>query len=610
MSVPAEATVTPGKIGRVLRARRWWLVLGIVLGLVAALVFLLVTPTVHRATAVINITAVSADPAPEGRAPSSLLDMSTELQLAGSAITADLAAQSLGGDWTSAALREGIEVTGDAEGTIVRVSYSDTDPQRAVQGADAVAAAYLQVRTLLVGERAAVVGSSLDAQIESARTQLAEALQQGDGADQAHASAAEETSRILLQTLANRRVTLYDVSAVAGQIITPAAQNDVYPSPSKRTVLAAGALAGAFLGLILVLARQGMARRPTGADEIEEELGTRVWTPDGQRGRTRWAAAAEAAAWAVGSDADGAAILADRGVPDCEAAARSLAEITGATIVDLRRPRAGVLRELRGRQKAVLVASSRWDKARYTGQVRDIDSVGCELVGIALAVADSRHSSTAPQHKARRKPGAVPVAGSPVGAPSAPDAVSAPDVQSAPEAPSSSGPDVSAEAGSDPETVIEALTTSAAESGSAPMSFTRMTAGRWRNAEQVASSASPGTPPASSSAAVPSVPSAATAARVASAPTGLPAPTWHSAPAPASALQVPSAETPAPAALSAPEGGSAPETVSPAPRSSPVSASTPVTAATPDTPASSEAGASTGSSPSETEDQDVEVAEP
>lgn len=604
MSVPAEATVTPGKIGRVLRARRWWLVLGIVLGLVAALVFLLVTPTVHRATAVINITAVSADPAPEGRAPSSLLDMSTELQLAGSAITADLAAQSLGGDWTSAALREGIEVTGDAEGTIVRVSYSDTDPQRAVQGADAVAAAYLQVRTLLVGERAAVVGSSLDAQIESARTQLAEALQQGDGADQAHASAAEETSRILLQTLANRRVTLYDVSAVAGQIITPAAQNDVYPSPSKRTVLAAGALAGAFLGLILVLARQGMARRPTGADEIEEELGTRVWTPDGQRGRTRWAAAAEAAAWAVGSDADGAAILADRGVPDCEAAARSLAEITGATIVDLRRPRAGVLRELRGRQKAVLVASSRWDKARYTGQVRDIDSVGCELVGIALAVADSRHSSTAPQHKARRKPGAVPVAGSPVGAPSAPD------VQSAPEAPSSSGPDVSAEAGSDPETVIEALTTSAAESGSAPMSFTRMTAGRWRNAEQVASSASPGTPPASSSAAVPSVPSAATAARVASAPTGLPAPTWHSAPAPASALQVPSAETPAPAALSAPEGGSAPETVSPAPRSSPVSASTPVTAATPDTPASSEAGASTGSSPSETEDQDVEVAEP
>ncbi|VEG29535.1 GumC domain-containing protein [Actinomyces howellii] len=397
MSATVEPMVTPGRIRRVLRVRRLWFALGLVLGLCAALAYLQIVPTVYQSTAVVNITAVSTDPAAAGKAPSSVLDMPTELQLASSAITADLAAETLGEGWDSSTLRQGVEVKGDSDGTIVSITYSDTDKDRAMQGADALASSYLQVRTLLVTERVAAVGSSLDQQMENLRTQLADQLQQGavseDDAAQSQASAAEETTRIMLQTLANRRVALTDVSSVAGQVITPAAANKVTVLPPRRTVVAAGLMGGLFLGLLLVLARQAVARRPADNEEIEDMLGVQVWLPEASIGRTsRWASVAEMVAWAVADSPSSAAVLADLGGPDSRAAAASVAQAADATVIDLRRARQRVLRAMRGRGAVVLVATPAWTKARFERVSRDISAVGCELVGVMLAARERPQS--------------------------------------------------------------------------------------------------------------------------------------------------------------------------------------------------------------------------
>ncbi|MDO4244204.1 MAG: hypothetical protein Q4C85_10710 [Actinomyces sp.] len=431
MSAAVEPMVTPGRIRRVLRARRLWFALGVVLGLCAALAYLQIVPTVYRSTAVVNITAVSTDPAAEGKAPSSVLDMPTELQLASSAITANLAAENLGEGWDAGDLRQGLEVEGDSDGTIVSISYSDTNRSRAVQGADAVATSYLQVRTLLVTERVAAVGGSLDQQMENLRNQLAEQLQQSadseDDAAQSQASASEETTRMMLQTLANRRVALNDVSSVAGQVITPAAANEVTMLPPRRTVVAAGIMGGLFLGLLLVLARQAVARRPADNEEIEDMLGVQVWLPEASIGRTsRWASVAEMVAWAVADSPSAAAVLADLGGPDSRAAAGAVADAADAVVIDLRRARPRVLRAMRGRGAVVLVATPGWTKARFERVARDISAVGCELVGVMLAARESPQSLSEQQVSASSAS-----ASSGVSAASAPDAASTASAASA-----------------------------------------------------------------------------------------------------------------------------------------------------------------------------------
>jgi hypothetical protein len=367
---------------RILRKRVQWIVLGIVLGLVGAGAYIFFVPTTYTGTAEVNITAVSAQPLTEGKAASSLVDLSTERQLAASSNTATLAAEYLGAGWSTGQLMQGVTVSGDPDGTVLRISYSDTNEERAIQGADNLARAYLEVRTSLAKERISNVVSSIDKQIADNEREL-EGLNQAGVYDSA-SSVRAETLRSDIQSLQERRSTWNDVSVQAGQVITPASANPVRTEPIWWRVVALGFAGGFFLGLILVLIRQAVARRPSGPEEIELLLDSPVWRPVGKVGTPgRWDLAAEQVRHANRKN-DSLAILVDWPVADGKAATEALADVIVATIIDTNNERAQILRALSGLSTAVLVVPMNWSKSELTEFVADLESVDVSLLGVIV----------------------------------------------------------------------------------------------------------------------------------------------------------------------------------------------------------------------------------
>ncbi len=121
-------------------ARRWRvLVVGGVVGLMTGLAVHVVLPVRYAATAVVFVDA--ADPA--------RVDMTAEAAVASSRRVITEALDALGEPrLTVRALEEATTATAVEESRLLRVTYTAGDPRTAVRGADAVAQAYLAVRSL------------------------------------------------------------------------------------------------------------------------------------------------------------------------------------------------------------------------------------------------------------------------------------------------------------------------------------------------------------------------------------------------------------------------------------------------------------------------------
>lgn len=397
---------------RIVRTRRVWVLVGTLVGVVAAVGMLVLVPRTATVSALVNITAVTTDPAPQDRSASNLVDMSTEVQIARSSLTASRAAEMLGPGWTAADLREETEVTGDAEGTIVRISVSSTNEAEARRAADALARAYLEVRTSLVRERVEAVAESIDTELSALRDQLRDALVEAQSAtegstERAAAQAQEDTLRTRIQTLSTRRASLYDITSDAGQVLTPAADATAWWAPSRSTFLLGGAAAGVVLGLALALLRQGLARHPSGPEELSEVLGVPVWSRDAAgagegTGTEAWASAAQLAAFAS-EGAGPCGLMLEGSSPDAAdvegafAATRRQSgsggprgpRMAGVEVIDLDATRADVLRALSGVHVVVLALSPRWRTRDLRRLVDEVAATGRELVG-AVVVEEGR----------------------------------------------------------------------------------------------------------------------------------------------------------------------------------------------------------------------------
>lgn len=363
-----------------LRRRARWIVIGTVVGVLLAAGYLLVVPTTHTGTAEVNITAVSTDPVIEGRSAASLIDLPTERQLATSSRTAEQAAAILGEGWTATELMQGISVEADPDGTVLRISYTDEDYDRAIAGADQLALAYLEVRTSLVVERAQGVFDSIDEQIANTEDELQKLLASGD-AGTVSGSVREGTLRQAIEALQLRRVTWSALSVQAGQVITPASASSVEADPSRTKIFLLGLFSGLFLGVLLALVRHGVARNPAGDEEMEVLMDAPVWRPVGPIGDdARWGLAAEMVRHA-NRDYEGLAILVDGNTADGLDAATAVAKVEQAAVIDINTDPTRVLRALNGLQSAVLVVPLTWRKVDLTQLLVDIQAVGVTLIG-------------------------------------------------------------------------------------------------------------------------------------------------------------------------------------------------------------------------------------
>lgn len=150
-------------------ARRWTsIVAGTVAGLVVGVAAAFGVPASHSATVSMTVTSPSITPAPAVRASlSNTTDMVTEQGIAKSAAVLDVVAARLGNGVTAEELLSNMEVSGDTNGTIVKIEYVAPTRQQAVDAADAIANAYLTERTALVEQRADEMAAGINEQIEA-----------------------------------------------------------------------------------------------------------------------------------------------------------------------------------------------------------------------------------------------------------------------------------------------------------------------------------------------------------------------------------------------------------------------------------------------------------
>ncbi|HYI33590.1 MAG TPA: hypothetical protein VEX88_09030 [Glaciibacter sp.] len=267
------ATLGLDYYGFVLR-RQWMVVLaGLVLGGLAALGFYAVSPSPVKATAVVNISVISTDPFNTTKQASSLLDGTTETQIATSYTVAEDAAKKMGSDTTPGEVRRRLTVDSESGASIVHITYAAPSSKEARAGADAVAESYLAHRTSraqakldsilqAVEERRIALGT----QLADANARISEARAGTLAANQANSD--RDLVTIELNSLLAQKGALEQVDTQGGEVITEAARNEVTVQPSLSQLLLVGLLAGGLLGVVAAFVVNRFDHRMRNANEV------------------------------------------------------------------------------------------------------------------------------------------------------------------------------------------------------------------------------------------------------------------------------------------------------------------------------------------------------
>ena len=379
-------------------ARRWTsIVAGTVAGLVVGVTAAFAVPSSHSAAVSMTVTSPSPTPAPAVRASlSNTTDMVTEQGIAKSAAVLDVVAARLGNGVTAEELRSNVEVSGDTNGTIVKIEYVAPTRQQAVDAADAIANAYLTERTALVEQRADEMAAGVNEQIEALETELASlqplADEEGNTKDNPRAT----EIRTALTKLAKDAEQLAPYHATAGRVITPAASSSDEVSPSKSRLILITTVVGVFVGLVLVLIRETRSRSLTSPTQLEEGA------PE------PWLAPTRMLAMAIDRD-HWVDLIVDASDPQARDLHRvlsaSLAEtrVPAPRLIDINQPLASLLDEVRPSRHVLVAVRKGHDLKALHALLDELAIINREVNGMIYLgdqVAAPASASTAPAQSA------------------------------------------------------------------------------------------------------------------------------------------------------------------------------------------------------------------
>ena len=390
-------------------ARRWTsIVAGTVAGLVVGVAAAFGVPQSHSATVSMTVTAPSITPAPAVRASlSNTTDMVTEQGIAKSAAVLDVAAARLGNGVTAEELLSNMEVSGDTNGTIVKIEYVAPTRQQAVDAADAIANAYLTERTALVEQRADEMAAGINEQIQALETELAslEPLVDEDGNTKDNPRAAE--IRTELTKLAKDAEQLAPYHATAGRVITSAASSTDEVSPSKLRLILITTVVGLFAGLVLVLIRETRSRSLISPTQLADLTALPVWSPE-EGAPEPWLAPTRMLAMAIDRD-HWVDLIVDASDPQARDLHRvlsaSLAEtrVPAPRLIDMNQPLASLLDEVRPSRHVLVAVRKGQDLKALHALLDELAIINREVNGLIYLgdqVAAPASAPTAPAQSA------------------------------------------------------------------------------------------------------------------------------------------------------------------------------------------------------------------
>ncbi|WP_336652851.1 MULTISPECIES: hypothetical protein [unclassified Leucobacter] len=262
----------------VLRRQRWVAITGVVVGVAAAGIYLLVAPHTVTATTAVNLNVITTEPFNQQRPASGLLDAATEADIASSHAVAEGAAKLLGGAFSASQVRALSRVSSSGGASVVRVSFTAPTEKEAVRGADAIAQAYLEFRSDQAQQRIDTMLTSMNSRVEKLNDALLEANRelvsaQPGSTDYAQAVSQQQQIQVELDSLLSQRNALSTVDTTGGIVLTSARDSELEQSPSARTTLATGLAGGLVLGIIAAFVRNPFDRRLRSASDIVDALG-------------------------------------------------------------------------------------------------------------------------------------------------------------------------------------------------------------------------------------------------------------------------------------------------------------------------------------------------
>ena len=396
-------------------ARRWAsIVAGTVVGLVVGVVAAFAAPVSHSATVSMTVTSPSPTPAPVVRASlSNTTDMVTEQGIAKSAAVLDAAAEQLGGGLTAADLRSNVEVSGDTNGTIVKIEYVAPTREQAVAAADAISAAYLKERTALVEQRADEMAGGVNEQIKALETELAGLTPtvDEDGNAKDNPRAAEITTE--LTKLAKEAEQLAPYHATAGRVITSAEASADEVSPSKGRLILITTVVGVFAGLVLVLIRETRSRSLASPTQLADLTALPVWSAE-EGSPEPWLAPTRMLAMAIDRD-HWVDLIVDASDPQARDLHRvlsaSLAEtrVPAPRLIDIKQPLASLLDEVRPSRHVLVAVRKGHDLKELHALLDELAIINREVNGmIYLGDQVAASAASAPAAPARSAEVIVP----------------------------------------------------------------------------------------------------------------------------------------------------------------------------------------------------------
>lgn len=275
----SEGLVNFSEYVRVMRRRKLFIVLGLVLGLLAGYTLATIKGNSYSATAQVEVKPVTVDVASNGlTASTNSVDINTEIQVAQSATVADLVIQKLKlRNLTAADLLAQLTVQQINTGNVLEFQYTTNSAAAAQAITEAVAEQYLQwratqahatIKQLVQGLQTRVNG--LQSQLVSVQATLASAPRGSTAANSANAMEALLSAQI--SPLRTRLDDLNTLIVDPGTVIVPA----VLPtSPSGFTLpllLLAGGFIGLLVGVLVAFARDFTDKRVRDVADIERYL--------------------------------------------------------------------------------------------------------------------------------------------------------------------------------------------------------------------------------------------------------------------------------------------------------------------------------------------------